>query len=262
MAVDVNAIALRLDDVGASSKRYEVYSRLLPLPGRAAHAGDLLFLKFLPPFRAWGPYRELRADEWQRILETLDREGARMTVAVTAAWVTWSGALIPFPDRFPTQAGVIAEGASAGLLEVADHGLTHCVLEGAAFRPRLFTGNRRAHREFWSHIPEAVQRDHLSRAQRILQGWLGMPVVTFVPPGNVFTDATLAAAGEAGIRVVSCETRPRPDTRPTVIGNKRVRAFHDRDLVLGGIERLRAIIRDERERGHRFVFVRDLAGVA
>ncbi|MBI4349125.1 MAG: polysaccharide deacetylase family protein [Elusimicrobia bacterium] len=255
-----NAVALRLDDVGASSKRYEVYARALPLPGRVAHVGDLLFFKFLPPLRAWGPYRELQADEWKRILEILDREGARMTVAVTAAWVTWSGDLIPFPERFPAQARVISEAESAGLLEVADHGLTHCVTDGAAFRPRLFTGNRREHREFWAHVPEAVHRDHLSRAQRILEGWLGRPVITFVPPGNVFTDATLAAAREAGIRVVSCETPPRPGTEPAVIGNGRVRAFHDRDLVLGGIKRLRAIVRDERERGHRFVFVRDLAG--
>lgn len=247
-----------MDDVGASSKRYEIYARPLPLPGRAALLGDVLFLKMLPPFRAWGPYRELDPREWEEILEVLRASSARLTIGVTAAWVTWSGDLIPFPERFPAQARVIREGVREGLLEVADHGLTHCVLDDRAFRPRLFTGNRRAHREFWDWIPEARQFDHLERAQRILQGWLGSDVVTFVPPGNAFGDATIRAARAVGLRILSCDAPPSQRDDVAIVGNERVRAFHDRDLVLDGIDHLRVLIDEERSRGSTFVLVRDL----
>lgn len=249
-----------MDDVGASSKQYEVRARTLPLPGRASGIGDLLFLKYIPPIRAWGPYRELSAAEWHGILELLSARSARLTVGVTAAWVTWSGDLVPFPERWPAQAEVIARGVRDGLLEVADHGLTHCVLDGYAFRPRLFSGNRRAHREFWDWIPEDLQRAHLERAQAILEGWLGTEVVTFVPPGNVFGEATLRAARAAGIRVISCATPPRTADGIAVVGNESVRAFHDRDLVLGGIGRLGAMVDEEHAAGRDLVFVRELRG--
>jgi peptidoglycan/xylan/chitin deacetylase (PgdA/CDA1 family) len=249
-----------MDDIGAASKRYEVYAKPLRLPGRMSQIGDILFLKYLPPLRAWGPYRELTAQEWRRILEILRTSRARMTVGITAAWVTWSGDLIPFPERFPGEAQVIRDGVNGGLIEVANHGLTHCVLERHAFRPRLFTGNRREHREFWDRIPEARQREHLERAQGILQGWLGTSVVTFVPPGNVFGDATIRAARAAGLRILSCETASRELDGLRILGNERVRAFHDRDLVQDGIERLGLIIDEERARGRDIVFVRQLAG--
>lgn len=254
--------ALRMDDVGAASKRYEVYARPLPLPGRMSRIGDVLFLKYLPPLRAWGPYRELTADEWRRIIDMLDAGDARMTIGVTAAWVTWAGELIPYPERFAAEALVIRDGVDRGLLEVANHGLTHCVLERHAFRPRLFAGNRRAHREFWDWVPEARQREHLERAQEILQGWLGMSVVTFVPPGNVFGDATLRAARAVGLRLLSCDTAPRSVDGVQVIGNERVRAFHDRDLVLEGLARLERIIAEERSRDRRIVLVRELAAAS
>src|SRR5712692_9087518 len=128
-------LALRLDDVGAASKQHEVYGltriRLrrweLPFPG------NFLFLKYLPPLRRWGPYRELTAGEWERILDALSAAGARMTVAITAGWVEAAGAVVPFPRKFPDAAAAIRAGMGRGLLEVANHGYTHCVL-----RDRLF----------------------------------------------------------------------------------------------------------------------------
>lgn len=249
-----------MDDVGASSKRFEVYARPLPL-GRAAHIGDLLFLKFVPPLRAWGPYRELSAAEWERILDILRTEEALLTVSITAAWVTWKGDLVPFPERFPRQAAIIRRGVEEGLLEVANHGLTHCVLADRAFRPRLFTGNRRAHREFWPWLPPRIHSEHLERAQGILQGWLGTPVVTFVPPGNVFSDATIDAAAAVGLRVLSCKTAPRRSRSIAIVGDDRVRAFHDRDLVLRGVDELVRIIREQRGSGRMLCFVRDLGEI-
>src|SRR2546425_8610615 len=150
---------IRMDDVGAASKRHEVYgrTRLSVGPVRVPFPGNLLWLKYLPPIKRWGPYRELTASEWHGILETLTASGARMTVGVTAAWVEDDGRLTPFPRKFPDAARAIREGVDARLLEVANHGLTHCLLENRAFRPRLWAGNRSYHREFYEFVPAEAQ---------------------------------------------------------------------------------------------------------
>ena len=139
---------------------------------------------------------------------------------------------------------VIRAGALRGTLEVANHGYTHCVLQDGMFRPRLFHGNRPFHREFYDWLPEAAHWEHVNRAQGILQDYLGRPVVTFVPPGNVFTRVTLVAAAAAGLRFVSCLEPERWGTSEglTFVGGGDVVAIHDRDLVLGGPARLRQVL--------------------
>ncbi len=242
----MSGVALRLDDVGAASKRHEVYGltrvrvgpRMLPFPG------NFLFLKYLPPIKRWGPYRELSASEWEGVLAALEAAHARMTVAVTAGWVESDGGVTPFPRKFPAAAGVIREGVRRGLLEIANHGYTHCVLRERLFRPRLFAGNREFHREFHDWLPEATHREHVARAQAILQEFFAIRVITFVPPGNVFSRATLAAAVETGIRYVSCLDPGgigRVDGLTWVAGGDVV-AIHDRDLVVGGVDALRRLL--------------------
>jgi len=230
--------ALRLDDVGAASKRHEVYgtTRIRVGPLALPFPGNFLFLKYIPPVKRWGPYRELTAEEWERILAVLEAAGARMTIGVTAGWVEADGRIVPFPRKFPEAAGVIRGAVDRGLLEVANHGYTHCVLAGRRFLPRLFSGNRTDHREFHDWLPDATHRDHVARAQAILQDFLGRPVVTFVPPGNVFGRATLAAAAEAGCRYVSCLDPGRWGAVPglTFVDDGDVLALHDRDIVCGG----------------------------
>ena len=252
--------ALRLDDVGAASKRHEVYgvtririgTLALPFPG------NFLFLKYLPPVKRWGPYRELTAAEWERILGNLEATGARMSVGVTAGWVEADGRVVPFPRKFPDSAAVIRRGVERGLLEVANHGYTHCVLEGGRFRPRLFSGNRAEHREFHDWLGTDLHREHIRRAQGILQDFLGSPVVTFVPPGNVFTRETLTAAAAAGLRFVSCLEPRRWGAVEglTFVGGSDVVSIHDRDLVLRGLGFLSELL--ETSRARPFVTVRDM----
>ena len=232
------AAALRLDDVGAASKRFEVYgiTRLRLGRLRIPFPGNFLFLKYLPPIKRWGPYAELSASAWEWILAGLEEAGARMTVGITAGWVEDDGRVTPFPAKFPEAAAAIRAGALRGILEVANHGYTHCVLQGRRFRPRLFSGNRGEHREFYDWLPDAVHRQHLRISQEILQNFLGRAVLTLVPPGNVLAMKTLVAAAEAGIRIVSClgATRWAPFPGLTLVDDARVLAFHDRDVVLGG----------------------------
>ncbi len=251
-------IALRLDDVGASSKKYEVYSNKAWHLGRVSISGNWLFLKYLPAFKSWGPYRELKAAEWLDLLELLEGYGAKLTVAVTATWVESQERLIPFPQRFPAEAAAIKAGVEQGLLEVANHGLTHCVVDKNLFKPRLFSSNRNFHREFGPSANIDNQDKHLRESQQILEDWLGIEITTFVPPGNLFTEDTLSLAAKNGLRYVSANTPPRPDSRPVVVGNQNVIAFHDRDIVLNGKDWLQTLL--ESNKAKRFCFVRELAG--
>jgi peptidoglycan/xylan/chitin deacetylase (PgdA/CDA1 family) len=252
--------ALRMDDVGAASKRYEVYgvTRLKLGRLRVPFPGNFLFLKYVPPIKRWGPYSELSAAQWERILMELESAGARMTVGITAGWVEADGRVTPFPRKLPEAAAVIRRGVERGLLEVANHGYTHCVLRDRLFRPRFFSGNRTYHREFHDWLPEEVHREHVARAQGVLQDFLRAPVVTFVPPGNVFARKTLAAAAAAGIRYVSCLEPGRWGAVEgiTFVDDARVVSIHDRDIVRGGQTAFGRLLRERG--GGPFVTVREI----
>jgi peptidoglycan/xylan/chitin deacetylase (PgdA/CDA1 family) len=243
-------IALRIDDIGASTKIHEQYSRR-----RFLNVG---FLRDRRLFGAWGPYREMTSDEWKNVFQLLDRHKAKLTVAITATWVESDGTLVPFPEKFPAEAQALLDGVKAGLIEIANHGLTHCVLQDRKFLPGLVGNNRSYHREFWDWLPEDVHFEHLERSQNILQNWLGSSVTTLVPPGNVFCETTLRAAQKNGIRLVNC-SRPQSASLPgiSVIGNDNILDFHDRELVLFGIDWLERALQ-KIPHGTQFSFVKDL----
>ena len=52
----MNKFALRIDDIGSSTKKFEVYSK--------KKLGNFLFLKYLKGFKAWGTSREMSVEEW------------------------------------------------------------------------------------------------------------------------------------------------------------------------------------------------------
>ena len=246
-------VSFRLDDVGACSKRYEVYSDHAWRIGPVGVSANWLFLKYLPPFKKWGPYRELTAQDWDAILDVLEHHQAKLTVAVTAAWPESAGRLIPFPERFPDEAAALMSGVQRGLIEIANHGLTHCVLRDNAFKPRWWSGNRPFHREFWDWIPLEEQERHIRRSQEILQDYFRTEVVTFVPPGNVFTDATLEIAQRYGLRHLSCKASGPRSEHLTILPEEQVVAFHDREIVLNGLEWFERLLARHDEAEWRFV---------
>lgn len=249
---------IRMDDVGAASKRHEVYGRTrLDLgPLRVPFPGNWLWLKYIPPIKRWGPYRELSAKQWHGLLEILAETRARMTVAITAAWVEDDGTLTPFPRKFPEAARAIREGVSTGLLEVANHGLTHCLLTDRAFRPRLFKGNRTYHREYYDFVPAEEQDASIARGQAILSEWLACSIVTLVPPGNLIQPITAEIARRHGVRYLSYRTPTSRDGVLPIVGNDCGLVFHDRDIVLGGLGWLRTRLAEIR--GREVLFVREL----
>jgi peptidoglycan/xylan/chitin deacetylase (PgdA/CDA1 family) len=253
-------VALRLDDVGAASKQHEVYgiTRVPFGPLSLPFPGNLLFLKYLPPIKRWAPYPELTAAQWEGILTLLADGGVKLTVAVTAGWVERDGRIVPFPAKFPDQARALRDGVEKRLVEIANHGYTHCLMDDGLFLPRFFSGNRPYHREFYEWLPEEVHREHLRAAQDILQAWLGLPIETFVPPGNVMSAKTVTAAASVGIRFISRQGgAPAGDAAGIVfVDGPRVLAFHDRDLVKGGIGYLRRQL--AARQAARFVTVSEL----
>ena len=120
--------AIRIDDYGASSKYYEVYSK------KFYGLTNFWFLKRLNSFKAWGPYPETTADEMYCLIEFLQYYNAKATLAVTASWVENDSSITPFPLKFPALAAAISYGVQAGIFEVASHGLTHCVLIEQAYK--------------------------------------------------------------------------------------------------------------------------------
>jgi peptidoglycan/xylan/chitin deacetylase (PgdA/CDA1 family) len=226
-----------MDDIGASTKRNEVYgkTRIQFGPLRLPFPGNFLFLKYLPGIRKWGPYDELPPAIWTSFFSLLETHKAQITIGVTASWVEDDGTLTPFPKKFPEQAAMLKEAAAKGLVEVANHGLTHCVVEGGQFRPRLFTSNRTSHREFWDWIPREKHRENLRVSQSILQEYLGEAVTTFVPPGNVFQSYTVEFAAEFGIRTLSCKTPTRFADGMAFVGDEHLLPFHDREIALEGV---------------------------
>lgn len=211
---------LRLDDIGASSKQHE--------RTRFGWGG-------------WAPYPELTAAQLAAVMDTLALCGSTMTVAVTACWVERSGALTPYSARFPAACSVLRDAAQCGLVEIANHGLTHCV--PGRHLPRWFRSNRQFHREFTSYLPPDQHREHLVRSQELLSEAFGVRPTVLVPPGGMMTADTVAAAYDAGIRHFSHRVNGL--------------AFHDRDIALHGVSWLR-----ERLRGQRYRSVsEELGGV-
>lgn len=236
-------IALRMDDVGASTKLYEVYSKI-PL-------GNFLFLKYLRPFKAWAPYQELSADQWKNIIDILDKYNAKLTVGITASWVNKDSSSVPFPEKFPNQAELIKDAYMSGLLEVANHGLTHCVV--GKHLPRLFTSNRKYHREFWDWLPQEIHDEHILKSQDIFNSWLGLNLKVLIPPGNVYSEKTLSAAESNGIKMINSSVIMENKTNVVITDETFVDPFHDREISLMGVGWLEKKIKKHKEKEFKFV---------
>lgn len=96
-----STMILRMDDLGAASKRHEVYSKWrLRIAGYPVVSGNWLFLKYTAPFKAWARYREMESSDIMALLRILERWQVSMTIAVTACWVEDDGSLTPYPQNF------------------------------------------------------------------------------------------------------------------------------------------------------------------
>lgn len=243
-------IVLRIDDIGASTKQYEVYSR------KWFGFGNFLFLKYLPYFKAWARYREMEAIEWFTIFDLLKKYNAKLTVGITATWVNYDGSHTIFYKKFPEEAEALKIGLREGIIEIANHGLTHCVVKDNLFRPKLFTSNRIYHREFWEWIERDVHFEHIKRSQEILQNFFQTDIVTLIPPGNVFCNYTIEAAKKYNLKYINCQTDDKKINGIKILSNKNVFAFHDKEIVEQGIQWFEKVL--EKYKDYEYLFVKEL----
>ncbi len=226
-------ITLRMDDIGASSKKYEVYSK--------NKIGNILFLKYFRPFKAWGPYDELSERELENIFELLDLYKIQVTFGITAAWVDKNSRLLPFNEKYPTQSNLIKKAFEKKLIKIANHGLTHCVI--GKHLPKLFSSNRKFHREFWEWVDLKTQDYSIKKSQEIFYSWLNYKPHIFVPPGNVYAKKTLEILEKYDFRLISTNKLVSNNiSNIKFINPKNVFAFHDRELKLFGINWLKSNI--------------------
>lgn len=206
---------LRLDDIGASSKRYE------------RHRGK------------WWRYDELTPLHIDRLGLWLRDRGHTMTLAITACWVEGDGSLTPFHSKYHDLAGAIHFWVRQGIFEIAAHGLTHCV--PGRHVPSVFMpwrGNRQWHREFIDCVPMATQREHMTKAKALLEHRFMVHVTTLVPPGNAISEQATLWALEHGYDRVVCRARGRrfitDDAKHAVIHDAEIAALG----VLGVMDKL------------------------
>ena len=252
----------RLDDVGASTKLYnqrgKVWWRVSGIDLPIAPFANLLFFKRIPPFKLWGPYSELTSRQWEEILNILKKHQAKITVGVTACWAESKDKLIPFGKKFPKQTAILKAGQDEGLLEIANHGLTHCLLKDNKFLPHLFSSNRKYHREFYDWLPDEYHKEHIEKSQEILSMIFKRDIVTFIPPGNVWSGKTEYYAHRAGIKYLSSLEEKAPTGKVSnglvYVGDRKVFDFHDRDIVLKGVGWLENKIKNEK---NHFIFIKE-----
>jgi len=258
----MDKIVYRLDDIGASTKLYnqrgKVWWNVLGMNLPIAFFANWGFFKRIKPFKLWGPYPELNVTQWEKILALLKKYNVKMTVGVTACWATSEDELIPFDKKFPKQAAILKEAQDEELIEIANHGLTHCVLIDNKFYPKMFGSNRKYHREFWDWLPDSYHKKHIEKSQDILTKIFKRDIVTFIPPGNVWSPVTEKYARAAGIKFLSSLEQKAPTGKVSnglkYVGTRNIFDFHDRDIVIKGIDWLENKIAGGK---NRLVFVRE-----
>jgi len=240
-------IVFRMDDVGASTKKFEIYSNKM--------FGNFLFLKRMPYFKAWGPYDELTSDNWIDIFNFIGENNYKISLAITAAWVDEKNNLIPFYDKFPDQAKVIHDYLKKDIIEINNHGLTHCVV--GKHKPRLFSSNRKYHREFWEWLPYETQYFNISKSSEIFKNWLGFSPDILVPPGNVYSIDTIKICEELNFKTINSSKTFHLKTNIRILNNDNVFAFHDRDISLYGSVWLKNLYKNY-SKSHQFHFIKEL----
>ena len=111
--------------------------------------------------------------------------------------------------------------------------------------------------DLYTYIPDWKHHEAIRLSQEILQNYFNARVVTFVPPGNVYSKATIQACAENGIKIINSKKDYMQTDVVRIVDEGHVLAFHDRDLVLKGVEWLDRNL-SKFSGNYDFCFVKDL----
>lgn len=231
---------VRIDDIGASTKKYNQHGKKLFRLGKFPifyfPLSNFLFFKKLWPFRGWANYDEITAEEWKKFLKIFEENGIVPIIAITACWVDRKNSLTPFPEKFPEEARILKKARKENKIRIANHGLTHCI--PGKHMPLLFKSNRQYHREFLPYLDQKIHTEHILKSQKILEDFFEIPIELFVPPGNMWSKKTYLTLKKTNIKkVVSgqymLDSNEKMEGIEFVCDHKFFN-LHDRELKLFG----------------------------
>lgn len=205
------------------------------------------FFKRIRVFKAWAPFPELNTNQLLNISKLLKDYNCSATLAITATFVDEAGSLIPFFEKYPEQSKIIKEGVQNKIFHIANHGLTHCILDKKKFLPKLFSSNRKYHREFYDWLPYKTKKKHIYESQKILEKYFKTTIDTFVPPGNVWCKETEEILFEAGFKVLVTDKKNCNNfnnNKIKIFNDSKMIAIHTKDIVESGEEYFYKLLAD------------------
>lgn len=227
--------AIRIDDIGASSKEFEIYGKTrisikgkklpVPIPGFIT---NFLFFKKFPLWKGWGPYNEFTPLELENLIMTSHNLKIKLSIAITAGWVDKNSKITEYGKKFPDHVKLLIEGIKYGVVEILSHGYTHCIV--GSHLPKNFRSNRKEHREFYDFLGYRLLNEHVKNSKNILENLFQKKIEILVPPGNVFGNKTIDACLNNDIKVINCNTETKVKNGILLLGNENISALHDRDF--------------------------------
>ncbi|MHA1705197.1 MAG: DUF2334 domain-containing protein [Promethearchaeota archaeon] len=159
--------------------------------------------------------RILKAEDYVKIMETLSKYGAKMSIFVTPAYIDGNGDIKSWREtdfkNLKQILEVLREGLRRGVFEIGCHGLTHLTI---GYKPlslikRLFVKHKLT-REFYDskirrEIPYDLQRTHIKEAVRLIEEYFDVRPVTFAPPAHVWDCSTERILVEMNIPYLSAD---------------------------------------------------------
>jgi phage anti-repressor protein len=86
-------------------------------------------------------------------------------------------------------------------------------------KPRLFSSNRKYHREFWEWLPYETQYFNISKSSEIFKNWLGFSPDILVPPGNVYSIDTIKICEELNFKTINSSKTFHVKTNIRILNN-------------------------------------------
>ncbi|MEC8299458.1 MAG: polysaccharide deacetylase family protein [Pseudomonadota bacterium] len=240
---------LRMDDFGACSRVYEKHSSKF-----------FGLLDFYPLYHrrllgSWGPFRELSVEEIVEIATILGERNVMMLFCITAGWPCINGGIAKFHEVFPEQSKKIKEYAQLGIFQIANHGLTHCVLEDPRYRRPGIFGNRDRHREFLPERSNKHLQESIELSQQIISDYFEAEPQILVPPGHAISSRVFPYLYDSGIEAVASGSSHLPNIKfrnMQILNGENFEVFHTRDIVLRGTDFLAEVLKkgEFRRAGH------------
>ncbi len=234
---------LRIDDFFSNTRLFNQHAKtrkinvflLKKIP--ILFFANWLFIKRTKILKGWAPFPEISPKKLLEISNLLQKFDCSATLAITATFLDENSKFIPFFEKYPEQSKIIKDGVRKKIFHIANHGLTHCVVNKKKYLPKLFSSNRKYHREFYNWIPYSIKEDHIIKSNKLLEKYFNIKIDTFVPPGNVWCKDTEEILIKEGIKIILTDKKNINSNKQELkVINYDMISIHTKDIVEGSKE--------------------------